>query len=225
MEKTTAMGTSMIVVGLALVFGGVLVVTRKPPESAVGVAALPELSPSLPAPATLSRGPTPVPTADSAGLPTPSQEKGERFEKWVVKKFSPAFFKLKEWRGDKYVDGIHAESSEHPDLEMEFRMKGVTSTFAIECKWRRSFDRGAKPGIEWATEKQIANYQKFQQDRGIPVFVVIGIGGSPDDPEALHIVSLDRLRYPFATAEYLAKFRRTNPGSDFYYDSKMLELR
>ena len=59
----------------------------------------------------------------------------------------------------------------------------------------------------------------------MPVFVVIGVGGAPDDPAELYIAALDRLKYPFATAAYLAKFRRTNTQTQFYFDPKTPELR
>jgi hypothetical protein len=37
-----------------------------------------------------------------------NKKSGDDFEKFVVQKFNPRFFKLKEWAGDKYVDGIFA---------------------------------------------------------------------------------------------------------------------
>jgi hypothetical protein len=37
-----------------------------------------------------------------------NKKSGDDFEKFVVQKFNPRFFKLKEWAGDKYVDGIYA---------------------------------------------------------------------------------------------------------------------
>jgi hypothetical protein len=154
-----------------------------------------------------------------------SEEKGRMFEDWVVRKFHPSTFKIKDWRGDKNVAGISAESSKLPDLEIEFLQRDRSATFAVECKWRSSFHYGDKPGIEWATARQIENYQEYQRDRGLPVFAVIGIGGLPDQPAELYVVPLNRLKYPFATAEYLAKFRQVNVTSNFSYDSKRSELR
>jgi hypothetical protein len=209
MGHNTVLGVMMIVVGLVLVSGGVVVLTRKTADPSATI------TPSFQAP-------------DNSLSPRSQQapeEKGRKFEEWVVKKFNPAYFAIKDWRGDKYVDGIHAESSEFPDLEIEFRLRDQGATFAVECKWRNSFNQGEKPGIEWASERQIANYQRFQRERGMPVFVLIGIGGEPDNPAVLYIVSLDRLKFPFASAEYLAKFRRTNTKTDFYYDKMRPELR
>ena len=52
-----------------------------------------------------------------------SKKKGDDFEKYIVKKFDSAYFKLKEWAGDKYVDGIYAETTAQPDLLYEFRLR------------------------------------------------------------------------------------------------------
>lgn len=197
--SNTVIGSLMILGGLGLVSGGIMVLTRKAADHSN--IAIPD-----------------------RGVPT-SEEKGRIFEEWVVRRFNPAHFAVKEWRGDKHTAGIYAESSRLPDLEIEFRLKDQRVLIAVECKWRRSFDMGEKPGIEWAKERQIANYQRFHRERNIPVFVVIGIGGSPDAPYELYILPLERLRYPFATAEYLAKFRRTNPSTDFYFDARKAELR
>jgi hypothetical protein len=112
-----------------------------------------------------------------------------------------------------------------PDLEIEFKLRDRHASFAVECKWRRSFNVGGKAGIEWANPRQIDTYQQFQRERDLPVFVVIGIGGEPDSPAELYIAPLDRLKYPFATAEYLAKFRRPDLAKDFYYDDGKSVLR
>ena len=206
-------GLVMITCGVGLAAGGIFVLIRRPPDltgSAVAVA----------------RNPRPGMHDSSMEAPTKTpRERGEEFEKWVVKRLRPNYFTIKEWRSDKYVDGIYAKSSEKPDLEIEFRLRDVRANFAIECKWRKSFDQGKKPSIEWATERQIANYQQFSRATGMPVFVVIGIGGNPETPAELYLINLNKLRFPRATADYLAKFRRGNVGADFFYDYKKSGLR
>ena len=52
---------------------------------------------------------------------------GDRFEEWVVKSSNISkdgsnnsnFWKLLEWRGDKYIEGYRPLSSSSPDLLME----------------------------------------------------------------------------------------------------------
>jgi hypothetical protein len=206
----TILGTMMIVIGLGLVSGGIMVLSWR------------EAGPSRMPDSTVATSTDPSPGQVE---PMSSEEKGRLFEEWVVRKFKPAYFAVKEWRGDKRTAGIYAESSKLPDLEMEFRLRDQRSVFAVECKWRRAFDQGEKPGIQWATDEQIGHYREFRRQRNMPVLVVIGVGGEPDAPAELYIVPLDRLRYPFATAEYLAKFRRTDTTADLYFDPKSAELR
>ena len=154
-----------------------------------------------------------------------AEEKGIQFEKWVVKRLPRDFYTIKEWREDKYVDGNYAESTKNPDLEVEFHMGQVRKPFAIECKWRQGYDHGEKPYIVWASERQIENYRSFAEGKNLPVFVVIGLGGNPDDPDEVFIVNLNSLKYPKATAEYLGQFRRRNKELGFYYDYKKPELK
>jgi hypothetical protein len=207
MNGQITLGLLMILAGLGLTCGGVLVLTR----------------------AKVSERSTPDQRIETVLVPEKnltSEEKGYKFEKWVVEGFNPPLH-IKDWRGDKQAGGNFAESSMYPDLEIELRLKDRRASFAVECKWRGSFSShsGQKPGIEWATVKQIDRYQQFQRDRVLPVFVVIGIGGEPDHPAELYITSLDRLKYPFASAEYLARFRRPDLTKKFYYDDQKSVLR
>src|SRR5476651_2527300 len=53
--------------------------------------------------------------------PEIAKEKGDKFQKYVVTKFDPAYFRMKEWRSDKYIDGLYPKSNLDPDLVYEFR--------------------------------------------------------------------------------------------------------
>lgn len=208
--SSTLLGILMVIAGVGLASGGVFILTRKSPSTAESKASPP-----------ISKT---APEGTNRQVLT-SEEKGNAFEKWVVKRFSRDYFSIKEWRGDKYVDGIYAESTTNPDLEIEFRLGAMRKMFAVECKWRAAFDQGDQPFIEWASERQIATYQEFAASRSIPVFVVIGIGGRPDDPENVYVVNLKNLKYPKATAEYLSRFRRSKKDGDFFFDDKKPDLR
>ena len=148
---------------------------------------------------------------------TPNR-KGSRFEAYVVTKFSRKYFRVLHWRGDKNINGVYAESDKNPDLEMEFRLGENRTRFAVECKWRKQ-QFGEKSCVSWAKKRQITNYNSYAVGRKIPVFVIIGVGGSPDDPEDVYIVPLTRLKYPYATMDYLQQFRRRNIHSDFFFDA------
>jgi hypothetical protein len=157
------------------------------------------------------------------GQDTPNR-KGSRFEAYVVTKFSRKYFRVLYWRGDKNINGVYAESDRYPDLEMEFGLGENRTRFAVECKWRKKWF-GEKSCIFWAKDRQIMNYNDYSRGRNIPVFVIIGVGGRPDSPEAVYIVPLCRLKYPYATTEYLQPFRRKDVGRDFFFDAGNITLR
>ena len=65
------------------------------------------------------------------------KKNGDDFEKFIVKKFNSKYYNVKEWAGDKYVDGIYADTTQQPDLRMEFQFRKRSYEFSIECKWRK----------------------------------------------------------------------------------------
>jgi len=211
MGSNVTLGIALIVFGLGLAGGGVVLLMQRTPKPVMPVG--------------ISRADAPY-SPDLHQVETISTEqKGRQFEEWVVKRFNKGYFTLKEWRSDKYAEGIYPESSLHPDLEYEFRMREVREPFAVECKWRSRYDTGEKPYIVWAEDRQIENYRSFARERGIPVFVVIGIGGEPDDPAQVFVLNLDNLRFSKTTSEYLAKFSRQVKDSDFFFEYKTKVLR
>ncbi len=150
------------------------------------------------------------------------KEKGDQFEQFVVKKFEQRYFTLKEWRSDKGINGRYAESNKNPDLEIEFHLKGVKTTFAVECKWRQNYYKG---GVEWAKERQLERYNDFAIDRKIPVFIIIGVGGTPDNPDEIFVIPLNTLKFIFATANYLKKFKKKNKDKNFFFDAERRILK
>ncbi|MFI5457522.1 MAG: hypothetical protein ACHRXM_18930 [Isosphaerales bacterium] len=202
---STLLAVLMIVGGLCLTFGGIIVLLRRQPGSPVtGRLSAASTTDSPDAPIRHNQPMPPSGKATKRPDPLDSQEKGIEFEKWVVAHLHRGFYTIKEWRGDKYVEGNYAETSSNPDLEVEFHMREIRKPFAIECKWRHDYEQGEKPYVDWASDRQIENYRGFAKARNMPVFVVIGIGGAPNDPAEVFVVPLNSLRYPKATAEYLA---------------------
>lgn len=146
-----------------------------------------------------------------------NMKSGYDFEKFIVKKFNPEYFKIKNWAGDKFVDGRYAETTPQPDLLMEYSKNGKKQIFAIECKWRKNKQND---GFEFAKEAQMERYRKFEKEKNIPVFVAIGMGGEGNNPEHLYIIPLKRLKYNFITLNYLEKFER-NKNNEFSINSEM----
>jgi len=142
------------------------------------------------------------------------EEKGDLFEQFVVKRFNQNYFTIKEWRGDKYIDGLCAQSNMNPDLEIEYSDNQRIIRFAVECKYRSS----AKGGyIEIAKERQIHHYKAFAKEKNIKVFVVLGLGGDPDTPSEMYIIPLDAIVLPHLEINTIRQYKRY-PYDNFYYN-------
>jgi hypothetical protein len=146
-----------------------------------------------------------------------NKKNGDDFEKYVVQKFDRRFFKIKEWAGDKYVNGRYAQTTQHPDLLLEFKMKEQTTEFAVECKWKNNLYKG---GIEFATSEQLKRYQEFELSRKIPVFIAIGLGGKGESPDQLFIIPLKEISSNFIHINELKNFRKQG-RKNFFFDTEL----
>ena len=155
----------------------------------------------------------PFPKKESEIL-TP-QEKGKKFEDFVVRRFqSEKFYKLKEWRGDKYLDGIYPESSTYPDLELEFSLKDIKRRFAIECKYRSKSYDGI---VEFAEKRQLTTYKNFEKENKIPVYILLGFGGQPHNPSELFLIPIVDIYVPYMEYSQLKEYQKDLTGH-FYYN-------
>lgn len=160
-----------------------------------------------------------------------SKQKGDEFENFVISKFDRRYFLLKDMRSDKGFEGNYPESNKYPDLILEYKPESVQ--FAVECKWRqRWWDVNYKSYINWTGGdddrggRKIETYLQYSQEKGVPVFVAIGIGGKPSAPEELFVAPLDSLKLPKAEKTYLERFRKRNfKESNFYFDCKNCSLK
>lgn len=147
-------------------------------------------------------------------------QKGYDFEKFIVERFDDAYFDLREWRSDKYHQGKYASSSTLPDLEYELKTARHKVKFAVECKWRKGF---FDYNIEWAKPYQVANYKNYETENGIKVFVIIGIGGLPENPASVYIIPLNEISGPTFTEYQLRPYLRYKKG-DFFLTVETMTL-
>lgn len=111
--------------------------------------------------------------------------KGREFEDYVLELLGVADndkLTLKEWRGDKSLPGIYPEGNSNPDLVLEYDGK----SFAIECKWRSHMPQDISK--ELLPPDRVALFAKYSQKNKLPVFLLLGIGGLPSDPDLLYLV-------------------------------------
>lgn len=151
-----------------------------------------------------------------------NQQNGLDFEKFVVGKFDRRYITLVEWTGDKYANGVYAASNEHPDLLLELKYKDVSARFAIECKFRSHWYKG---GLDIATDEQMQRYRRFEQQQGIPVFLVIGFGGVGAQPERIFIRPLRHQQSGFIPQDLLEKWEHLPASKNFFYDAEKRMLR
>lgn len=115
--------------------------------------------------------------------------KGREFEDHVLELLGVADndkLTLKEWRGDKSLPGIYPESNSNPDLVLEYD----ENPFAVECKWRSHLPKDIEK--ELLPPVRMDSFQQFSTDRHMPVYLLLGIGGLPNDPDNLYFTRLDK---------------------------------
>jgi len=146
--------------------------------------------------------------------------KGIRFEKYISNLFPKNLWVLTDRTKDssKNFDRT-VESDMNPDLTFRNILTG--KTIAIECKFRSTFYRGKYQDFGyWWKKEQGERYKKYGKKMNVPVFVALGIGGTPQKPNRLFISPLETLNeapYGFVTEKMLKPFEK-NPAE------KILEI-
>ncbi len=139
-----------------------------------------------------------IDTAKSATVD--EQDNSRLFEEFILNKFPKDSFNVVEWR-----EGQDHGKNTWPDLQLELKLQSEKYPFAVECKWRNDFWKGI---IEWARDAQISSYQEFQVSKDMPVFIALGVGGTPSEPRDLFIIPLSHLYQKILTQDWLKKYKR-----------------
>jgi hypothetical protein len=150
-----------------------------------------------------------------------NQKAGLDFEKFVVQKFDKKYFKIRNWAGDKFVDGRYADTTTQPDIQLSLILRGQSYPLAVECKWR-SEPKG--DFIRFANDGQLERYKAFAKQEIYPVFIVLGIGGKASSPSELYILPVQELNKPLLHKSALGKYWK-NVDSDFFFDQESNTLR
>ena len=209
----------LIAVGLVCLIAGIILYFNSPKE----IASFPDVAAKI----IEVNTETAAQLTEQSGTPKgnendESKEKGMEFEEYVVSRFSTKYFTLKEWRGDKYSNGIYAESNTYPDMEYTFTLREESYAFAVECKWRSKFNSKGK--VKWSYKDQLARYRQFAQDRNMPVFIIIGIGGIPATPAEIYVVPLASIKETELSKNWLENYRH-NLAKKMYFDIPTKTLR
>lgn len=138
--------------------------------------------------------------------------KGREFEDYVLELFhvhENSDFILKEWQGDKTLGEVCPENNRYPDLVFVCK----NGSFAVECKWRERIDKNI--GKDIFPIDKLAIYQQFANVRRIPVFIMLGIGGEPCQPELLYLIPLNEIPNVISIQCSITKFLRTPADKPF----------
>ena len=143
-----------------------------------------------------------------------NKKKGDDFEKFIIKKFNKEYFTIKQWAGDKYIEGTYSEKTLQPDIIVEFHLHDYSKKVAIECKWRSSI---FNKSVQFSYEDQLKRYKEFEQKEHIDVYIALGIGGKASKPETLYLIPLRDLNEPLITHKNLIKYKK-DMWANFYLD-------
>jgi hypothetical protein len=150
---------------------------------------------------------------DEKAVQEKAKEKGFLFEQFIAEKFDQKYFKVLNWRSDKIAKGVYPESNMHPDLEVKFTYYDTVALMAIECKFRQAAVSGM---VDLAGKDQLERYRKFQNEKKIPVYIALGFGGEPNQPENLFLLPLKNIETNKISIEDLKNYSRKVNGNFFY---------
>ncbi len=147
--------------------------------------------------------PTP-PTTEIVHEKEPNNKQYE-FQKFVVKLFDKPKFNIHRW-GNNGVATNSIQGRRDPNLVFFAFNNGLQERFAIECKWRKRPFR-IFGGVKWAEPAEVSQYREFGKSERMPVFVSIGIGGTPNDPAELYLARLSELNGGVIAVKELEKYK------------------
>ena len=129
--------------------------------------------------------------------------KGRQFEifiaLWLTKHLN---FKIAEWSPDKgFEQGIFVKSNTNPDFIV---ISPDGKKLAIECKYRSSFNiKDTKEhAVSWSTMQQGYRYKEFQEENEYPVFICLGMYGTPEKPDNFAMLPIKELMKASAKKEF-----------------------
>jgi hypothetical protein len=140
------------------------------------------------------------------------QWKGTRFERYVKGLFDERLFECvhqtpRFTKSTKKFD----ERSLAPDFVFRYMPSG--ELFAIEAKYRSRLDENGM--LPTCKPYQFERYNQFEIDTGIPVYLVIGLGGNSYRPRRMFLIPLRDLKYASLNQHQLDRFEH-NPEIKFY---------
>jgi hypothetical protein len=150
------------------------------------------------------------------------KEKKLDFENFVNGLFRTESFKTKALKREigqaaKNVAGYQS----YPDLLVRFTENEKSIMFAVKCKWSPKL----LPSQSWKSPGKIQKLLLFEVETQMPMFVVLGFGGTPTNPEQIFLAPLKKLENCMVKLSYLLNFKRQTPEKEFVFDPDRMVLK
>ena len=175
---------------------------------------------SKPTAAALSTEPKPIKENETSSKTINSGQsnvqKGQAFEEYVISKFD---FSRKSLTLLSRAD--NSSTATKPDLDIKLTAGGKDYRFAVECVWRQDMPQES---LDWCKEEKIEVLKSYEKKNNAKVFIVVGIGGAPRNPEQLYIVPLDERPYANIYTSVLSKYEVTTKEGKFFYETSTNRL-
>jgi len=144
------------------------------------------------------------------------------FENFVNGLFKAESFKTKALKreishGTKNVSGYQS----YPDLLVRFTENEKSIMFAVKCKWSPKL----LPSQSWKSPGKIQKLLLFEVETQMSMFVVLGFGGTPSNPEQIFLAPLKKLENCMVKISYLLNFKRLTPEKEFIFDPNRMTLK
>lgn len=126
---------------------------------------------------------------------------GEAFEQYLRNYIFPQDLYYLEHRSHDYNTNRKDYVEESLDPDFLFVSVNNEKEFFIEAKYRSSFSNNA---VEWCKVYQLSRYKDVNRD--LPVFIALGVGGTPNFPEHLYVFPVKYIKYTKLYKSLLSKY-------------------
>lgn len=133
------------------------------------------------------------------------------FERFVITLFDPLYFRHRKRKYQPVLADNTTEETRGSDLEFEFNYKETHAKFRVICQYHKN---GAPDKIRLFSA---SGYQLFREAANtslVPFYLVVGFGGTPDDPRELFLLPADAIKREWITRDSLQAYSKS--GMFFY---------
>jgi len=136
--------------------------------------------------------------------------KGEQFEHFVENVLFIKEDYILVHRTNNYEQNEDRVSEDTLKPDFKFRCRKTQKEFYVEAKFRSSLNTDKK--VEILTPIQLERFKMIQQYEKLPIFIVVGFGGTPDNPKRVSLIPFTELKYLELYLNYLNSFSIEKKG-------------